>query len=280
MATVDELPKAQFGPPSWIGGENEGLAYWVFNPEGTETILLLHCAMTGAVEWDLVVPHISTHYHILVPDVPLHNRSRNTTLKNAGIDTGNLLRDLVTTAAKGGQAHVVGLSMGAHIGRRLAVQCPEVVRTCFLSGYSQLDWLPWKDQLAYVVYAVEYIGAQVPKSWIDGIEYATDTETPHDLAHFKKVWNLIMDNADVKDKTWQARTLVVAATKGGLVPTNDSIKHARQLAVLAQQGNSESISVQNKTMRHGWSRQDPKLFAEAIVCWIESKPLPSSFEPI
>jgi pimeloyl-ACP methyl ester carboxylesterase len=280
MVTSEELPKAQFGPPLWLGNENDGLAYYVFNSEGTESILFLHCAMTGATEWDLVLPHISKQYHILVPDVPLHNYSRNIKLGNAGIDTGNLLRDLIKSSAKGGQAHVVGLSMGAHIGRRLAVQCPEAVSTCFLSGYSELDWIPWKDYLAYIVYAVEYVGSKVPKGWIDGIEYATDTETPHDLEHFKKVWNLIMDSADVKDRTWEARTLVVAATKGGLVPTNDSIKDARTLASLAQQKNPETKAVQNKTMRHGWSRQDPKLFAEAVMCWIENKPLPSSFEPI
>jgi pimeloyl-ACP methyl ester carboxylesterase len=280
MATSEELPKAQFGPPLWLGDENDGLAYYAFNPDGTDTILLLHGAMTGATEWGLVLPHISKQYHILVPDIPLHNKSRNIKLENPGRDTGNVLGNLIKISAKGGKAHVVGLSMGAHIGKRLAVQCPEVVRTCFLSGYSELDWIPWKDYLAYVVYAVEYVGAKVPRSWIDGIEYAIDTETPHDLKHFKKVWNLIMDDADVKNKAWEARTLVVAATKGGLVPTNDSIKDARTLALLAQQKNPETMAVQNKTMRHGWSRQDPKLFADAIMCWIESKPLPNSFEPV
>lgn len=280
MARSEELPKAQFGPPLWLGNENEGLAYYVFNPEGTESILLLHCAMTGGADWDLVLPHISKRYHILVPDIPLHNRSRNIKLENPGIDTGNLLRDLVKDSAKGGRAHVVGLSMGAHIGRRLAVQCPEVVRTCFLSGFSLLDWMPWKGSLAYIVYAVEYVGAMVPKSWIDGIEHGNNTETPHDLEHFKKVWNLILDDTDLKGKSWEARTLVVAATKGGLVPTNDSIRDASALALLAQQKNPESTAVQNKTMRHGWSRQGPKLFAEAVMCWIENRPLPDSFEPI
>ena len=83
-------------------------------------------------------------------------------LENASIDTGNILRNLVKSCAKGGQAHVVELSMGAHIGRRLTVQCPGVVRTCFLSGYSQLDWIPLKDYLAYIVYAVEYVGSKSP----------------------------------------------------------------------------------------------------------------------
>jgi pimeloyl-ACP methyl ester carboxylesterase len=280
MPPSGELTKAQFGPPQWLGEENAGLAYYIFNPEGTESVLLIHCAMTGATEWEFVLPYISKQYHIIVPDVPLHNRSRNIKLEKPGIDTGNLLRDLVKLSAKGGQAHVVGLSMGSHIGRRLAVQCPEVVKTCFLSGYSHLDRIPMKDYLARIVYAVEYVGAKVPRRWIDGIEYATNTETPHDFAHFKKVWDLMVDNEDLKDKAWEARTLVVAASKGGLVPTNDSIADARTLALLARQKNPESMAVQNKTMRHGWSRQDPKLFAEAFMCWIESKPLPPSFERI
>ena len=33
--------------------------------------LLLHGAMTGGPEWDLVIPHFSERYHLLVPDLPL-----------------------------------------------------------------------------------------------------------------------------------------------------------------------------------------------------------------
>jgi pimeloyl-ACP methyl ester carboxylesterase len=282
MATSVEPPKVQFGPPLRLGKKGDGLAYYVFNPEGTESVLFLHGAMTGAPEWDIVLPHFSKQYHLLVPDLPLHNKSTNVKLENAAIDTGNLLRGLIRSEAKQGQAHVVGLSMGAHIGRRLAVQCSEVVKTCFLSGYNRIDWswMPWKNYLPHVVFAVEYIGSKVPKSWLDGIEHSTDTATPHDLEHFKKVWALVTDDGDVRDKPWRARTLVVAATKGGLIPTNDPIKDARELALLAQQENSETTAVQNKRMRHAWNRQDPKMFAEATMCWIENKPLPDGFEPI
>jgi hypothetical protein len=84
----------------------------------------------------------------------------------------------------------------------------------------------------------------------------------------------------VRDIPWEARTLVVAASKGGLIPTNDSTENARELAQLAKMRNPESAAVQNKSMRHGWIRQDPKLVAEAVMCWIESMPLPDSFEPL
>lgn len=54
----------------------------------TESILLLHGAMTGGPEWDLVVTHLSKQYHLLVPDIPLHNASSNVKLNEPGIDTG------------------------------------------------------------------------------------------------------------------------------------------------------------------------------------------------
>lgn len=281
MATAVEPPKVLFGEPLRLGNINDGLAYYVFNPEGTESVLFLHCAMTGGPEWDIVIPYFPKQYHLLVPDLPLHNKSTNIKLENAGKDTGDLLRDLIRSEAKQGRAHVVGLSMGAHIGWRLAVQHSDVVKTCFLSGYSRIDWIwmPLKNYLPYIVFAAESIVSKVPKSWMDGIEFA-DTATPHTLEHFKKVWALVFDNEDVRNKPWSARTLVVAATKGGLIPTNDPIKDARELALLGQQENPETRAVQNKRMRHAWSKQDPKLFAEAAMCWIENKSLPDGFEPI
>ena len=140
--------------------------------------------------------------------------------------------------------------------------------------------MPLQKYLPHIVAAVETLGSKIPKSWMDGIEHTTGTTTPHDFSHFKKVWCMVTDDGDVRDKPWKARTLVVAASKGGLIPTNDSTKDARELALLAQQKNPESTAVQNKRMRHGWIRQDPQLVAEAVMCWIESKLLPDGFEPI
>src|ERR1700761_5009737 len=283
MATSVEPPKVQFSSPLRLGNKDDGLAYYIFNPEGTESVLLLHCGMTGAPEWDTVIPHFSKQYHLIVPDIPLHNSSTNVKLENAAIDTGNLLRDLIRSEAKQGRANVVGLSIGAHIGWRLAVQCQEEVKTCFLSGYNRVNsipWIPWKNYLPHIIFAVEYIGSKIPKTWIDEIEHSTDTTTPHTLEHFKKVWTLIMDDRDILDKSWKARTLLVAAAKGGLIPTNDSIQDARELALLGQHENPETTAVQNKRMRHAWNRQDPRMFAEAVMSWIESKPLPSGFESI
>ncbi|KAL1606728.1 hypothetical protein SLS60_004135 [Paraconiothyrium brasiliense] len=276
-------PKAQFSSPSRLGGSENGLAYHIFNPSGTESVLLLHGAGTGAPEWNLVIPHFPQDYHLLVPDLPLHNDSKNVGLRNIAKDTSNLLARLVTGESKGGQVHVVGLSLGAHVGRRLAVQHPAVVRSCLLSGYARLDfdWMPLalRNYVPHLIYGVEHLGLLIPKSWMDNIEHTDQTTTSHAFANFKKIWEMVIDE-DMKEKPWGARTLMVAATKGGLIPTNDSVKDAQYLAELGRKGNDDTSAVQNRKMRHAWNRQDPELFAEAAMCWIESTSLPAGFEPI
>lgn len=115
---------------------------------------------------------------------------------------------------------------------------------------------------------------------MDGIEYNTvETSTPHDLAVFKKIWKMLLDG-DLKGKSWRARTLVVAATKGGIIPMNDSLRDARWLAALGKEGNPETRAVQCRMMRHAWNRQDERPFAQAVECWVEVKELPDGFKAI
>ena len=70
------------------------------------------------------------------------------------------------------------------------------------------------------------------------------------------------------------KTVMVAATKSGLLPTADRIKDARMVADIIKRMNSESRAVEVRTMRHSWNLQDPELFARSIMAWIEGAALP------
>lgn len=78
----------------------------------------------------------------------------------------------------------------------------------------------------------------------------------------------------------KARTLVLAATKGGVVPTDDNVDAARDAWKALSQGNAESRAVKIASMRHPWNEQDPKLFAESILAWMEKRALPGGFEDL
>jgi len=77
---------------------------------------------------------------------------------------------------------------------------------------------------------------------------------------------------------WSARTLIVAATKSGIIPSLDSPEVAKKLAGIGRLGNEETLAVEHKGMRHPWCRQDPSLFARLVEAWIQGKELPEGFE--
>jgi pimeloyl-ACP methyl ester carboxylesterase len=112
-------------------------------------------------EWREVInsPHLSS-YHLLVPS--LHSSGPNTAL---GIHpftlprVAKLLAHLVRTVANGGTAHIVGVSLGAHIGIALASLYPSVCtqanRVVFVSGYNRFQAPRWlRPVLPYVCYGL------------------------------------------------------------------------------------------------------------------------------
>jgi len=79
-------------------------------------------------------------------------------------------------------------------------------------------------------------------------------------------------------KPWPARTLIVAATKSGVIPSLDSPEVAKKLAGIGRGGNEGTLAVEHKAMRHPWCRQDPLLFARLVEAWVQGRKLPEGFE--
>jgi hypothetical protein len=78
-----------------------------------------------------------------------------------------------------------------------------------------------------------------------------------------------------------SRCLVVAATKRGLVPSDDSLEDAKAVGrAVRGERNKESRVVQMKEMRHPWDMQAPKLFAGCVVAWVEGRELPGEMEEV
>jgi hypothetical protein len=75
-----------------------------------------------------------------------------------------------------------------------------------------------------------------------------------------------------------ARMLIVAAGKGGIIPSRDHPHDARRLAATGRDRNVETRAVTHPQMRHPWDRQVPLLFAETVRCWVEREKIPLGFE--
>ncbi|MBE3043027.1 alpha/beta fold hydrolase, partial [Candidatus Bathyarchaeota archaeon] len=117
----------------------EELFFESHNEDKSETIVLLHGLLSSHKEWDLVIPHLGA-YHVLAVDLNGHSGSRNMTPTTTTASAENVAT-LIRGRAKGGTAHVVGLSFGGFVGLSLTGAHPELVRSLFVSGAAPFEGL-------------------------------------------------------------------------------------------------------------------------------------------
>ncbi|KAL2432425.1 hypothetical protein ABEF94_008390 [Exophiala dermatitidis] len=277
--------------------DEPSLEFESLNPDATgPTILLIHGAFTTGRDWDLVTPYLtspsssstspsSNSYHILVPDLPGHGKSRTITPFSVSY-SAHLLRQLIVNHAHNGIAHVVGHSLGAHVAIRLASQYPEVVSRLLVSGFEVFPTSTGPSSrlsslLPYAVWTSQRLENCVPRSvvrWLmDGADIRNIDTSFCTLALCRQICEPMSDN-DKWPEPWPSPTLVIAAGKAGvLLPTSDHPHDAKRLADIGKQLCPETKAVTHPKMRHPWNRQDPRLFADTVRAWMENRPLPDGF---
>jgi pimeloyl-ACP methyl ester carboxylesterase len=253
------------------------------NENGHDTILLLHGGGSTRSSWDAVVSHIPPTYHILIPDLPSHGAASSIKPFTLSTCTSHLA-PLILAKAHKSRTHLVGISIGAYCAIDLATNYPQLVSSVFASGYNRFTPSPFTPLLGTAAYGLNRLPDLLPKAvtkyFMDGIDVTggDDSNSPSYPLH-REFMALLFSGT--WPAPWGARTVIVAATKGGIVPSFDRVDVARRLAeICVQGGNKEVRAVQYKGMRHPWNAQDPKLFADALCAFIERRPLPDGSEEI
>lgn len=101
-------------------------------PNADTTIVFLHGGNVANWMWDPQVTGLAD-FHILTPHLPgfgARCREDWTTLEDAAADVAATIADL----ARGGRAHVVGLSLGGVVTTRLLASHPDVVQSAMITG--------------------------------------------------------------------------------------------------------------------------------------------------
>lgn len=105
-----------------------------FNTDRDGTIVFLHGGNVAGWMWGEQIPAFADH-HLLVPDLPGFGASNDEPWVSMA-DAADRVADLIQNRAKGGVAHVVGLSLGAGVGLHLALRHPGVVESLLISSAS------------------------------------------------------------------------------------------------------------------------------------------------
>jgi pimeloyl-ACP methyl ester carboxylesterase len=268
-----------------------GLYFTSLNPLASHTLLLLHGSFSSHREWDLVSTHLSSSYHLLVPDLPAHGRSTSASIPFTISDTAALLADLITKHAKNGKADIIGMSLGGYTAIYMAQKYPDRVGGLFLSGCGRPfprpgSFLTWVNGfgLALAGWTLRYL----PKSlfqWVcnrSGMkisdELLADLRAPSPYRLGQTVVKELSEDPDDNSKNWgglSKRVAVRSCVVAGVLDDGkkDCLERGKQL----REGNPESMAFKVDGKRHGWNLQDPELFAKGIKAWVEHEELPEDF---
>lgn len=276
MTSSDTQPAAQ----QVIHDIEELLPHSSFNQEAKITVLLIHGACVDRNDWDLVTPHLKD-YHLLVPDQIGHGEARHIRPYTLD-DAASTIAQLIKHRGHGGVAHVIGHSLGASVALRLAAKHAEVVSSMVVSGVCKLENTRLTPYLPYAVWVNQRVENLVPRSvtrWLmDGADIRHGDMSLCTLDFNKQIFGDSLSSGEWPE-AWAARTLVIAATKKGMLPTDDNVEVAKRVAEIGRELNSETFAVAHSAMRHPWNRQDPKLFADVIKAWIKgTTAFPAGFQ--
>lgn len=242
-----------------------------------ETIVLIHGAFTNSIDWKQIARNLAQSFHILTPDLPGHgeNTESSFTMDHAA----DSIHTLIQKSALGGKAHVVGHSLGAQVAIRLAEKYPNVIRTQVISGFEIYPSLPSTAWLARTLWAMNRVENLVPRpaiSWLmDGTPISRSYPTMKACREVADAMNTATFPAP-----WPAPTLIVAAGRGGVIPSYDHPEDARKLASIGRELNEKTVAVVHLQMRHPWHQQDPDLFVSMIRAWIGGFEIPAGFEKL
>lgn len=246
------------------------------------TLVLIHGGMSsGDEDWRQVIPHL-TGYHVLVPDLPGHGAARqlypNFTV-NCAVQS---LATLIRRHAHQGKAHVVAFSLGAHVAVSLFSQHPELVLDAVVTGYNIFPSVNSR-LLAMAFWSQSYVRAaimQLVASFPSRRAVEASGYPPPDTSF--AAWRALTDTLcnDKWPTTWPARTLIIAAGRPGFPTFGDDPVVAVKLQNIGRQRNPQTKAYGSQSISHPWPMQNPRLFSQVVISWLENGLGPTDLEDL
>jgi pimeloyl-ACP methyl ester carboxylesterase len=252
-------------------------------PQSAPTIVFLHGMSVSSWMWTQQVEALSQHYHTLAIDLPGNGESYQTEWQSLA-DSAAQVTAIIREQAHGGQAHIVGLSLGGYVALTLLNNHPEVVASMIVSGVIAR---PMSNiRLLRVIGKVQaWLSYLTPLARLMGKSMGMPDEALplmiRDLRRLSmqtvgRVYDEVLNFSLPARLTrpLSNRLLVVA---GGAevkpilasLPDFGALTPAECVATRVAPG-----------AHHGWPGELPDLFTRMIAAWVEAKPLPTELQEV
>ena len=269
-----------------------GLFTAVYGDPSHPTILFLHGGGGAGWMWQSQVQALKEDYHLLVPDLPEHGRSA--AIKPFTISgSASLIEELIRTQARGGKAHVVGLSEGAQITVAILAATPELVDHAIISS-ALVREMPGMSWFGAGFWAASYRSIQPLNKYAwwarlnmrsNGIpgQYLQETLETYKTLTAEAFAHVIVENQKFRlpaglEKAY-APTLVLAGSNEYKV-MDQSVRDVAAAIPGAQARLVHHTRKLSMAEEHNWSMTAPELFNQTVRAWIEDQPLPVELQEL
>lgn len=228
--------------------------------------------------WSKVIEELP-EYHCIAIDMPGHADSSEiewTSPEEVAADVAVTIQSL----AKGGRAHIVGLSLGGLVGLHLLAQSPETVRKTLVTGVPSFR-MPnqWLTQILGVLVS-PFIHSKTLLVASARAARIPDSDIPEYVLHAKKNSRraFLRINRQAVDFQPPDGALVSETDKLFIAGERDHPTIVRSLHHFVHAKNAACYKV--RKLGHAWSSQNPELFAEVVLAWLSESPMPDSLMPV
>lgn len=258
------------------------------------TILFLHGGGVGGWMWQEVIENLP-EFHCLAPDLPEHGRNQSGPFSISG--AAEAAANLIRLKSPDGEAHVVGLSLGAQVAVAILSQAPEVVKSAVISSallyplpgaglgfYHPLSlalvyWTmlaPFKRWDAWIRLNARY-SAGVPQRFFE--HFRRDFQNMSRDAWVRLMSENLSFRLPPGLESFQKPVLVIAGQKehAAMRRSAQALLEALPQAVGVRVKHDGSWSMAEE---HNWALKAPDLFAEVVRAWVSGAPLPEQMVPL
>lgn len=245
---------------------------------GGESVVFLHPIGTSGWMWQAQQQALSD-YDCFIPDLPGHGRNNHLPWVSIQ-ETARLIAALIERNANGGQAHLVGISLGGYVVMEILANHKKVVRRAVISG---INVVPYSNRLLREGYnaVFSHLMKTKPLARMNARRLNimdTDRETYHQSVQ------------QLSAKAFRTASTQIAAYT---LPENAAVIQTPTLVVAG--GNEhplvlESINRISNTLPlaggyivpftgQNWIAEKPQVFSDMLKAWFKSYPVPDSLIP-
>jgi pimeloyl-ACP methyl ester carboxylesterase len=219
------------------------MQFFSWYENGNKSILFIHSLFSAEWEWAPTILHLkdNSSFHMIAPALE----------PSDFLDLDkcvSLLAHHIKKVGKGGRAHVVGLSIGAHITLHLSKIHPEVIQTLVLSGYNDFSPLlrPIAPLVIYLASRGNNKGTSVPMFSVE---------------ESRAIFRIVSSPPSLPTKS--IRTVIIA----GLLKDSSKCPVTLKEAMIDNRQDKRVDIIGFLQKRHLWNRRDGKGFGKMLIAW-------------